>query len=149
MSENVSRNRGALTRKQQAALLALLANSTVRDAAGMAGMSEKTLWRWLQLPSFVAALRAAQREALDTAICELQGASAKAVQKLVANLDSASDFASNAAALGILSYSLKFREQNEVLSRIEEIEKLLARMEKERDDARPGKPATQGYRFGR
>ncbi len=149
MSQNVSRDGGSLTRRQQAALLTLLAHSSVRSAAQAVGMNERQLWRWLQLPHFVAALRAAQREALDTAVSSLQGATVLAVKKLIVNLDSASDFASNAAALGILSYSLKFREQNEVLSRIEEIEKLLARMEKERDDARPGKPATQGYRFGR
>lgn len=140
-----------LTPKQSRALLALLTHSSLKDAGQAVGASEKTLWRWMQLPHFIAALRTAQREALDSAILELQAASLRAVKKLVANLDSANDFASNNAAVAILSNALKGREQSEILKRIDELTTMLESLERERrNETRSVENyRATGSRFGR
>lgn len=138
MSENVWREGGRgmpkdeekLTWKQEKALSALLSHSSLKDAASVAGVSEKTLWRWMQLPHFAERLRAAQRAALDDAILELQAASIRAVRKLIANMDAENVFASNAAALAVLSNSLKAREQGEIMSRIERLQTMLEALER-------------------
>lgn len=43
---------GQLSLKQEQALDALLSYPTVRDAAKSVGVTDKTLWTWLALPSF-------------------------------------------------------------------------------------------------
>ncbi len=55
----------ALTGKQRAAIDALLTGCTVTEAAGRAGVSRKTLQRWMQEEGFRAALDGATAEALQ------------------------------------------------------------------------------------
>lgn len=50
-----------LSRKQEAAVAALLTESTLCRAAERARVGEVTLWRWLKEPGFKAAYREARR----------------------------------------------------------------------------------------
>jgi hypothetical protein len=97
----------------------------MRAAAEAAGVSEKTLWRWLQEAAFKEALQAAQRSVVDSAVGKLQAANEKAVDTLIKNLDSENDFASNAAALAILNMTQKAIEQAELIERVKRLEALL------------------------
>jgi hypothetical protein len=73
-----------LTRKQEALIAALLTESTHAGAAEKAEVSEATLHRWLLLPDFRAAWRAARREVVEAAIGRMQGATGQAVDALLA-----------------------------------------------------------------
>lgn len=52
-------------------------------AAERAGVSESTLYRWLQVPAFRAAYRQARRELVEAAIGRVQAAAGQAVEALV------------------------------------------------------------------
>lgn len=56
-----------LTPKQMRAVAALMAHSGMGEAAAASDVNVKTLERWLDLPLFRTALRAAQRAAIDQA----------------------------------------------------------------------------------
>ncbi|MGB9826337.1 MAG: hypothetical protein ACPLRU_06665, partial [Desulfofundulus sp.] len=58
---------GILKPAQQRLIQALLVSRDVRTAAQMAGVPERTAWRWLGLPAFQAELNRAQGESLALA----------------------------------------------------------------------------------
>ena len=61
-----------LTPKQAKCIEVLLVAEGHAEAAELAGVSDRTLRRWLHWPPFVEGLRAAQRAAFDAAIARLQ-----------------------------------------------------------------------------
>jgi hypothetical protein len=76
-------NGQGLTAKQEAGIAALLSQPTHAAAAAVAGVSESTLYRWLQLPAFRAAYRQARRELVESAVGRVQAAAGQAVETLV------------------------------------------------------------------
>jgi Helix-turn-helix of insertion element transposase len=72
-----------LTRKQEDAIAALLSQRSVDEAARSAGVSVRTLWRWLQLPEFLYAYRKARRDTFSQSVARLQQASTAAVSTLL------------------------------------------------------------------
>lgn len=77
MAEN-----GRLTPKQQAAIAALLAAKDVRQAALLAGVPERTLFRWLALDDFRAALAREETRIITHTSRLLTAATAEAVQTM-------------------------------------------------------------------
>lgn len=73
-----------LTSKQEALIAALLTEPTYRAAAALAGVGERTLYRWLHLPTFREAYRRARRELVEQAIGRVQAANGQAVDALLA-----------------------------------------------------------------
>jgi len=65
--------------KQQEAILALLTNGTVEQAARAVNITPRTLYRWLQEPLFHKAYRKARRDAFGQGTARLQQASGAAV----------------------------------------------------------------------
>ena len=124
-----------LSRKQSLAVVTLLTQS-LKDAAEAVGVSEKTLWRWMQLDHFAAAVRSAQHKALTDAIGQLQAVSLQAVQTLVANLASEVGSVSNRAAIAILDQAIKGRELLDFAERLASLENTLKSLE-EVKHARP------------
>lgn len=59
-------------RKKEAAIAALLSERTLPDAAHVAGISTKTLRRWLKLPDFQRDLLAARRERYDQGTARIE-----------------------------------------------------------------------------
>ena len=114
-----------LSRKGEQALAALLQHATIKDAARACGISEKSLWRWLQREDFQKRYREAQRAVVDASIAELQGATKEAVKTLRRNLTCGNPFAENTAATTILAQSLKAIELQELQERIERLEQML------------------------
>ena len=96
-----------LTHKQDAAIAALLSETTVAAAAEKAGIGEATLWRWLNLPEFVTAYREARREAVEKAIALLQQSGWAAASTLIRLLGSGSDSIRLRAATTILDQANK------------------------------------------
>ena len=56
-----------LTPRQRGAVIALATAPTVEAAAAAAGVSRKTVYRWMDSPAFVAAVAAAQADVLTAA----------------------------------------------------------------------------------
>ena len=113
-----------LTPKQDAAIVALLSQKTMKAAARSAGVNEVTLWRWLQDSDFQAAYTKARHETVKQAIARLQQNASQAVDTLkeVMTNKKALDFARVSAAKAILDYSLKSVELEDLSERINALE---------------------------
>ena len=70
-------------RKKEEAIVALLTQRNVEEAARAAGIGTQTLIRWLKVPEFVAAYREARRAAVSQSNARLQQASSAAVSTLL------------------------------------------------------------------
>ena len=122
-----------LSRKAEAAIVALLAHPTMPEAANAAGVSETTLWRWLQREDFQKKYKETQSKVFDGALGSLQGATTEAVNCLRRNLSCGTPSAEVQAAKTILVYTLKAREVFDYEARIAALEAALkAREEAER-----------------
>jgi RES domain-containing protein len=124
-----------LARKEQAAIVALLAHPTIPEAAKAAGISETTLWRWLQRDDFREKYRKAQDKVFDGALASLQGATMQAVNTLLRNLSCKNPSAEVQAARAILHYGLKSHDIFDTDQRIAKIEGAIQDRE-EADEAR-------------
>lgn len=111
-------------RKREEAILALLTQRNIEEAARSIGLSPKTLYRWQQLPEFREALRQARRDAVAQSTARLQQAtSAAATMLLKVMVDPATPPATKVrAAECVLSHAHKAIE-------IEDIEVRLAALE--------------------
>jgi hypothetical protein len=70
-------------RKQEEAIVALLTQRNLDEAAKSIGVAPNTLLRWQNLPEFQTAFREARRNAFAQSIARLQQASSAAVSVLV------------------------------------------------------------------
>lgn len=107
-----------LSRNAELAILALLANPTIPKAAKAAGISETTLWRWLQEDDFRAKYKEAQNKVFDGALSSLQGAATDAVDCLRRNLNCKTPAVQVQAARAILDFSLKAEQMFDLQTRI-------------------------------
>ncbi len=119
-----------ISRKQDAAIGALLSQPTISAAAESVGIGEATLRRWLKDRDFLAAYRAARREAVSQAVGHLQGACSVAVLALT---DISQDVNSPAsarvsAARTVLELALKGVELEDLAVRVEELELQVTRV---------------------
>ncbi|ACV64413.1 phage protein [Desulfofarcimen acetoxidans DSM 771] len=115
-----------LTRKMELAVAALLTAPTIGLAAQKVGISEITLWRWLQTEEFKGRYAEAKRQAVGQAIARLQQSTVKAVdalEEIVSDVD-AKDTARVAAAKIILETALRGIEIEDLAARVELLEKL-------------------------
>jgi AcrR family transcriptional regulator len=117
-----------LNTKQGRGIVALLANPKLKDAAEAAGVSEATLWRWLQDKDFHTAYMKARRDAVQGAIARLQSISVEAVETLheIMSDKTALVFARVTAARTILDYAMKGIELEDLAERVAELEALQA-----------------------
>jgi hypothetical protein len=117
-----------LTPIQERAIVALLANSTIKRAAKSIGVDETTLWRWLQDKDFHAAYRTARRESVSQAMARLQQASSEAVNTLreIVKDKGQPAPARVSAAKAILEFSIKAVEIEDLAQRVEELESVMA-----------------------
>jgi len=119
-----------LSRTQEKAIASLLSTRTIGEAAKVCGVNDATMWRWLQLPDFQAAYRAARRQVVERAITELQAATGEAVETLKRNLSCGKPEAENRAAQIIIEQAIKGVELVDLQERVERLETLLAEQEK-------------------
>ena len=117
-----------LSRKEEAAISALLTQGTLAEAASLAGIGEATLRRWLQRDDFQAAYRRARRETVSQAVAHLQRVSGEAVETLrtIMNDDQKPSSARVTAARVILEMSIKAVELEDLEVRIAALEALSA-----------------------
>ena len=118
---------GDLTRKQQRAVAALVAEATFEQAARAAAVGESTLYRWLRQPEFAEALRAARGETFGAALSSVQQAAVQAVQTLrqvMADPDTPPS-SRVAAARSVLDMALKAHDLQEIEQRLTAVEEKL------------------------
>jgi hypothetical protein len=115
-----------LSRKQEEAVAALLQHPTLRRAAAAAGVDEKTLRKWLKLPAFLIAYRAARRQVVEAAIGHLQRATAAAVKALRRNLTCGHPGTEVRAALGIAQLAILGLDKMDFEERLSALEKRAA-----------------------
>lgn len=129
---------GSLPAKQELALRAVISRPTLKEAAQAAGVSETTLWRYMQDDEFSRRLREARREAVNHAVIRLQRASSDAVTVLgdIMMSESAPASARITAARAVLDYSMRAVETDDLKARIEELEEFVrAKQEEDTRDA--------------
>jgi hypothetical protein len=73
---------GRLGRKKEEAIVALLSQRNVDEAARLVGVPTRTLYRWLKEPDFDTAYREARHAAFSQSVARLQQMSAAAVSTL-------------------------------------------------------------------
>ena len=113
-----------LGRKQEQTIAALLTQRNLDEAAKAAGISMRTLMRWLKLPEFHAAYREARRTAYSQAVAKLQqGATAAATTLLKVMLDQTTPASVKVrAAECVMNHSSKAIEIEDVEFRVSELE---------------------------
>jgi hypothetical protein len=111
-----------LTRRQEAAVAALLAHPTVEAAAKAAGVGERTLRGWLAEPAFAAACRTARLEVLTQTVSGIVRATSKALATLERNLEASSAAVQVQAAKAILDQAHKGIEFIDLETRLRTLE---------------------------
>lgn len=113
---------GKVSRFQEAAIVGLLTEPTIEQAARRAGVSERTLYRWLRSDErFAAEYRRHRGVLLEGVVLELQRAGVDAVDTLRRNLTAESESVQVRAAMAILDYLLKSTELTDVSRMAEEL----------------------------
>lgn len=119
---------GELNARQQKAIEALAAGSTIEKAAIYAGVTERTVFKWkAENSAFQQALKKLESEALESAARVLSFAATDAVRILqgIAGDAEAKPSVRVAAARVILDCVLRYREMVTLEQRLEQIEHLL------------------------
>ena len=115
-----------LGRKQEEAILALMTQRTVDEAARVAGIGARTLWRWLKQPEFDDAYREARRSTFSQSTARLQQASSAAVSTLLKIMvyPSAPAASRVRAADCVLEHGTRAIEIEDVQARLSELERI-------------------------
>ena len=127
-------NGSKLTPKQEQAILALLTNQGVDNAARAVGIGPRTLYRWMNEPLFDKAYRKARRDAFGQGTARLQQASGAAVSsilKIMVDQHAAASTKLRAAEL-VLTHGAKAIEIEDVEARVLELERAAEESKNER-----------------
>ena len=121
----MSGNVAVLKPKQEEAVLALLTNRSVEDAARAVKITPRTLYRWQEEPLFDKAYRKARRAAFGQGTARLQQASNAAVSTLLKIMVDQNVSASTRlrAADLVLAHGAKAIEIEDVEARVTELER--------------------------
>jgi hypothetical protein len=114
-----------LTPKQEEAILALMTNQGVDNAARAVGVAPQTLYRWLNEPLFDKAYRTARRAAFGQGTARLQqatGAAVSAVLKVMVDQQTPASTRLRAADL-VLTHGSKAMEIEDIEARLTELER--------------------------
>jgi hypothetical protein len=121
----VANSKAKFGRKQEDAIVALISQRGIEDAARACNIPARTLYRWLKEPEFEAAYRAARRQAYAQSISRLQqGSAAAATTLLKVMVDATTPPATRVrAAEAVLSHAAKAIEIEDIEVRVTELEK--------------------------
>lgn len=120
-------NDQALSPKQEMLIAELIAGNNITIAARLADVGDKTARRWLKLPHFQQAYKAAQKQVFETALAALLLKVEKAVDTLDRNMDSveAPAAAQIRAAQIVLEQANNVHKMRELEEKLVELEKLV------------------------
>ena len=120
----MARYQGKLGRKKEQAIIALLQQRSVEDAARMTDVSIRTLYRWMKDPDFDAAYREAKRASFSQSVARLHQMASAAVTTMGKIMVDPSMPASTRvkAAECILSHTTRAVEIETIETRLEQLE---------------------------
>ena len=115
---------GKFGRKKEEAIAALLTQRNIEEAAKVAGIGANTLLRWLKVPEFQTAYRAARRDAFGQSIARLQQGTSAAATTLLKLLIEPNTPASVRARVAdsIFNHAAKAIEIEDIEARVTELE---------------------------
>jgi len=121
-------------RKQEDAIVALMTTRNTEEAAKAIGIGTKTLLRWQKEPEFEAAYRSARTASVRQSIARIQQSSSAAVSTLHKLMLDPNTPASVKARVSetILTLSLKGVETEDILARVEQLERAADETKKSR-----------------
>lgn len=119
------KKKGQIATQEELVISAILAGKKQEEAARAAGISRRTVVRWLSNTEFRAKLEAARAEAFRNALNTLQANAGQAVEALLKNLKTGNLPERRQAAAQLLSFAFKGHESTELLERLERIEKII------------------------
>ena len=108
---------------KEKALVALLNSPSIVEAANSSGLSEETFYRYLKDNDFKSDYRAAKRQTVEAAITRIQQLTGEAVETLQRNLTCENPAVEVRAAQAILDSAIKGVEIDDILERLEVIER--------------------------
>ena len=113
-----------LSTNQARAIGALLACATIEKAAEQAGLSKRTIYRYLNAATFKAALRARQDQAIAAAVAALAGLAGKSIETLRGVMEDpeAAQGVRTRAALGVLDHVHRMMELRDLAERVAALE---------------------------
>lgn len=105
-------------------IAALLKSNSRKEAAELAGVSERTVYNYLQRPDVLEAYEKARQNLVQSATEHIQRSLEPAVQLLTATVrnPAASTRARIAAARALLDYGIRYSEITDVYKRLEAVE---------------------------
>lgn len=115
----------SLSNRQQAAIPIIAFSQSNRDASLNAGISESTLYRWLEDPSFREELTRVRKEAASFAVQELRGHLLESVSVLAQALQSQNEVVRTRCARHLISFAVQLSEIEEIRAALLEIETAL------------------------
>ena len=104
------------------ALIALLGSNSIRDAAKACGLSEVTIYRYLNDQDFRREYREARRQSVENAIGQMQRLTADAADTLERNLHCENPAVEVRTAQIIMENAIKGTELIDILDRLETLE---------------------------
>ena len=110
------------TRKMHHAVIALLQSPTVEGAAGLCGVSESTLSRWIKRSDFQDVYTQARSELVQRSLSSLQTASLEAIDGLKRNVACGLPAIEVRAASALLDQSLRATELLGIEARLDALE---------------------------
>lgn len=115
------------SRKEDLAILALLSEKTMKDAAEKVGISEATLWRWMQQEDFREKYQEAKLQAVSRVTARLRQSMTVSVDALIEMTENKKTpaMARVTAARTLLEYGFKAHELEDLQSRLEQVEERL------------------------
>ncbi len=117
-----------LSKKKELCIAAILTCATLKDAARKVGISEPTIFRWLQKPDFQTGLKEAKKQAVSKATSTLSKICHESVLCLqeIMNDKNAPASARVSAAKTVLDSGLKGIEMDDLDARLAALESELA-----------------------
>ena len=117
-----------LTIRQEKAIAAMLSCQTVAEAAKLAQVGERSIYRWLKQDTFQSQLRRARRRALSESLGRLQQVADRAVDTLDTILQNekattASRVSAVRAALRFACHGIEIDDFEERLTAVERVQK--------------------------
>jgi hypothetical protein len=116
-----------MTAKQQKAIEALLSEPSIRQAAVLAGLGEKTIRRWLRCPEFSRAYQEARQQVFADALSDLRAATRDSVDALRKAVREETGALRVKAATTVLELSIRSAETLDFENRLKRLESLSSR----------------------
>lgn len=123
MAENGKRNRGGRRKGEAVFVAALACGKTVRDAAKLAAIGERTAYRRASEPATQQAVAEARSAILGRTIGRMTSLSIEAAETLRRLLNAESEAVCLGAARSVLELGVRLREATELAERLAEIER--------------------------